>query len=336
MDHDMLAAIGRSTSTKTRRLVVKCAATANAAGANITVKNVNTKVILPLLETFATKHGQDSLTCDIIVDSWSEQAYTEVLGEVLGPQVWLKAQQQQAQIATETALATACQPATAEPPINELEGDNASMRPPKEVVVTTVDNQSERDDFLSQCAQSEVTSATDHLKQLFETRLATGGDYQEVMDMITQRAVQQALAQAAVDLPLKRKVRHTYDDDASTLVSVQETGTHKRMFFPTMKAPAGRSRTALGPPALRNARGGERFDPAALLGRRMTQSDLRENPANKSSLPAASYVEKEWMAITAGVHMQASVQDDFLPVTKTSSFLTEELLPQAANMLQHF
>ena len=42
MDHDMLAAISRSTSTKTRRLVVKCAATANAVGANITVKNVNT------------------------------------------------------------------------------------------------------------------------------------------------------------------------------------------------------------------------------------------------------------------------------------------------------
>ena len=68
----------------------------------------------------------------------------------------------------------------------------------------------------------------------------------------------------------------------------------------------------------------------------MTQSDLREHRANKSSLPAASYAEKEWMAVTAGVNMQASVQDDFLPVTKTSSFLTEELLPQAANMLQHF
>ena len=34
--------------------------------------------------------------------------------------------------------------------------------------------------------------------------------------------------------------------------------------------------------------------------------------------------------------MQASVQDDFLPVAKTSSFLTEELLLQAANMLQQF
>ena len=42
MDHDMLAAIGRSTSTKACRLVVKCAATANTAGANITAKNVNT------------------------------------------------------------------------------------------------------------------------------------------------------------------------------------------------------------------------------------------------------------------------------------------------------
>ena len=42
------------------------------------------------------------------------------------------------------------------------------------------------------------------------------------------------------------------------------------------------------------------------------------------------------MAVTAGVNMQALVQDDFLPVTKTSSFLTEELLPQAANMLQQF
>ena len=103
-----------------------------------------------------------------------------------------------------------------------------------------------------------------------------------------------------------------------------------------MKAPANRSRKALGPPALHNARGGERFDPAALLGRRIPQSDLRANPANKSSIPAASYAEKEWMAVTASVNMRASIQDDFLPVTKSSSFLTEELLRQVANMIQQF
>ena len=82
MDHEMLAAMVMSTSTKTRRLVVKFPATANAAGAN--VKNVNTKVILPLLETFVPEHGQDFLTCDIIVDAGPEQAYKEVLGEALG------------------------------------------------------------------------------------------------------------------------------------------------------------------------------------------------------------------------------------------------------------
>ena len=43
MDHDMLAAMVMSTSTKTRRLVVKCAETANAAVANIIA---NTKVRL--------------------------------------------------------------------------------------------------------------------------------------------------------------------------------------------------------------------------------------------------------------------------------------------------
>ena len=74
--------------------------------------------------------------------------------------MWLKAQQQQAQIAIETALARTDQPDTAEPPTNKLEGEDASMRPPKEVVVTAVDNQSERDDFLSQCAHSEATSVT--------------------------------------------------------------------------------------------------------------------------------------------------------------------------------
>ena len=154
--------------------------------------------------------------------------------------------------------------------------------------------------------------------------------------MITQRALQQDLAQAAVDLLFKRKDRHTHDDDASTLASVQEAGTNKGMFFPTMKAQADRSRKALGPPALHNARGGERFDPATLLGRRMPQSDLCANPANKSSLPAASYAEKEWTAVTTGVNMRTSVQDDFLSVTKSSSFLTKELLPQVANMLQQF
>ena len=84
MDHDMLAAMVMSASTKTRRLVMKCAATANAAGANNNVKNVNTKVSLPLPETFVHGHGQDSLICDIIVDSGPEQAYKEVLGEALG------------------------------------------------------------------------------------------------------------------------------------------------------------------------------------------------------------------------------------------------------------
>ena len=108
------------------------------------------------------------------------------------------------------------------------------------------------------------------------------------------------------------------------------------MFFPAMKAPAGRNRTALGPPAFGNARGGERFDPAALLGCRTVQSDPREHPANKSLLPIASYAEKEWMVVTAGVDMRASVQEEFLPVTKALSFLTEELLPHAAIMLHQF
>ena len=84
MDRDMLAAMVMLTNTKTRRLVVKCAATANTAGVNINVKNANTKVILPLLETFVQEHGQDSLACDIIVDSGPEQAYKVVPGEALG------------------------------------------------------------------------------------------------------------------------------------------------------------------------------------------------------------------------------------------------------------
>ena len=86
MDHDMLAAMVMLTSTKTRRLVVKCAATAKST--NINVKNVITKVILPLLETFVHKQGQNSLTCKFIVDSWSEQAYKDVLGEALTKYGW--------------------------------------------------------------------------------------------------------------------------------------------------------------------------------------------------------------------------------------------------------
>ena len=43
MDRDMRARMAMLTSTKTRQLVVKCAATANAAGANIIA---NTKVRL--------------------------------------------------------------------------------------------------------------------------------------------------------------------------------------------------------------------------------------------------------------------------------------------------
>ena len=69
MDHDMLAAMVMSTSTKTCRIVVKFAVTANTAVATVNVKNANTKVILLLLETFVHKHGQNSLACDIIVDS---------------------------------------------------------------------------------------------------------------------------------------------------------------------------------------------------------------------------------------------------------------------------
>ena len=40
---------------------------------------------------------------------------------------------------------------------------------------------------------------TDQLNQLLETRITTGGDVQEVIDMTTEQAVQQVLAQAAVD-----------------------------------------------------------------------------------------------------------------------------------------
>ena len=68
----------------------------------------------------------------------------------------------------------------------------------------------------------------------------------------------------------------------------------------------------------------------------MPPRDLRGNPANKPAIHDASYAEKEWMAVTAGVHMLTSEQADYLPVTKISSFLTEELLPQSANMLQQF
>ena len=57
-DQDMLAAIAASTSPKTHHLVVKCAATANTAGANIIVKNIPTKVRLPPLQAFVEEKLQ--------------------------------------------------------------------------------------------------------------------------------------------------------------------------------------------------------------------------------------------------------------------------------------
>ena len=110
------------TSTKTHQLVLKCAATANVAGVNINVKSVLSKVILPLLETFVQERGQNSLTCDIIVDSWLEQVYKEVLRDALGSQVWNVAQQQQACIALEAMLTNTEQSNTAESPPNEPAG----------------------------------------------------------------------------------------------------------------------------------------------------------------------------------------------------------------------
>ena len=44
----------------------------------------------------------------------------------------------------------------------------------------------------------------DQLKQLLETKLANGGNVQEVVDMITKRAVQQVFAQSAVKQLLKK------------------------------------------------------------------------------------------------------------------------------------
>ena len=91
------------------------------------------------------------------------------------------------------------------------------MRLPKKVAVTTADSQSKRDQFLSQCANNDDVSVMSQLKQLLKTRITNGSDVQEVVEMTTERAVQQALVQAAVKEPLKRKNPHLQGDDASML-----------------------------------------------------------------------------------------------------------------------
>ena len=82
--------------------------------------------------------------------------------------------------------------------------EDTSTRPPSEVVVTTADSQSEPNHFLSQCFNTNDASVMDQLKQLLETKLANGGNVQEVVDMITKRAVQQVFAQSAVKQLLKK------------------------------------------------------------------------------------------------------------------------------------
>ena len=72
------------------------------------------------------------------------------------------------------------------------------------------------------------------------------------------------------------------------------------------------------------------------MGCRDPQRKQQASTANKITIMTAGYAEKEWITINADVYLQTSVQGELLSVTKPSSFLTKELLPQAANMLHQF
>ena len=111
------------------------------------------------------------------------------------------------------------------------------------------------------------------------------------------------------------------------------------MYFSTVKEPkalAVLGLGAMGIPSLRNSQGRECFDLAALMGCRNQQREQRASPVNKIMISTTGYLEKEWMAINTNVYLGTLVQGEHLSVTKPSEFLTKELLPQAANMLQQF
>ena len=87
-------------------------------------------------------------------------------------------------------------------------------------------------------------------------------------------------------------------------------------------------------PSLHNSQVKERYDTAALLGRRNSQRKERASLANNITISTASYAEKKWMTINDNLYLQILVQGKLLSVTK--SFLTKELLLQAANMFRQF
>ena len=101
LDSEVFQAAGKADKIRRRQLVVKLATNANAGGANITTTNVNSKIIIQQLETFA-KATAGSILADLIIPTWNQTTYLDVLGDDLGARILEVLEQQKANIATES------------------------------------------------------------------------------------------------------------------------------------------------------------------------------------------------------------------------------------------
>ena len=135
----MLRAAENADTIRRRQLVVKLATNANAGGANITTTNVKSTTIIQQLDTFAQASAGSILT-DLIIPTWSQTTYLDVLGNDLGARVLEVVEQQKANIATESTPSVS---APTSPTAGPGEGP-----PLDEVDIPSADTVAEQEEFL--------------------------------------------------------------------------------------------------------------------------------------------------------------------------------------------
>ena len=242
LDSEVLQAASQADTLRRHQLVVKLATNANAGGANITTTSVNSNKIFQQLENFV-KTTAGSILADLVVPTWNQQTYLDVLGDVLGPRILEVLEQQKATIANES---TPFVTAPTSPPAGP-----GNDPPLYEVEVPSADTIAEQEEFLAQMANDEDASTVqqpepDPLVTLIQSKLKGDEDIRELLDQMQDQAVQRALAATALQKPIKRK-------DTSTWASHPGNEAGKRRIFsmpshdPTPSIP-GLGATMVAPP----------------------------------------------------------------------------------------
>ena len=166
----MLQAASQAANPGRRQLVVKLATNANAGGANITTTSVNSKRIVQQLDNFVQTTAGSILTY-LVVPTWNQTMYLDVLGDDLGARILEVLEQQKANIATELTPSVT---APTSPPAGP-----GNVPPLHEVEVPSADTVADHEEFLAQMANNKDASTVqqpepDPLVTLIQSKLKPG------------------------------------------------------------------------------------------------------------------------------------------------------------------